>query len=53
MDPYASELALVKTKPVALLSPREKMPLEVTPFMPYLVRLAQTTGGSHPTQAGR
>ena len=31
-------VALVKTRPVALLSPREKMPFEVTPFMPYLTR---------------
>ena len=53
MDPYASELALVKAKPVALLSAREKMPFEVTPFMPYLVRLAQMTGITHQAQGGR
>lgn len=39
LDPYSSDLVLVKTKPVALLSPREKMPFEVTPFMPYLTRV--------------
>jgi hypothetical protein len=27
---------MVKTKSVALISEREKMPFEVTPFMPYL-----------------
>jgi hypothetical protein len=30
---------LLKIKPVALLSAREKMPFEVTPFLPYLTRL--------------
>jgi hypothetical protein len=30
---------LLKAKPVALLSAREKMPFEVTPFFPYLTRL--------------
>ena len=29
---------LVKAKPVALTSAREKMPFEVTPFFPYLTR---------------
>lgn len=38
MDPYSARIALVKAKPVPLLSPREKLPFEVTPFMPYLVR---------------
>jgi len=38
VDPWTDRLELVKAKPVALLSPREKMPFEVTPFMPYLTR---------------
>ncbi len=29
---------MLKAKPVPLLSAREKMPFEVTPFMPYLTR---------------
>jgi hypothetical protein len=38
LDPWSDRVELLKTKPVALLSPREKMPFEVTPFMPYLTR---------------
>jgi len=43
LDPYSSQVALVKTKPIALLSPREKMAFEVSPFMPYLVRTGSLT----------
>ena len=39
LDPWSNRLEMMKTKPVALLSPQEKMPFEVTPFFPYLVRL--------------
>jgi hypothetical protein len=31
---------MAKARPVALSSPREKMPFELTPFFPYLTRLA-------------
>src|SRR5712692_453068 len=40
LDPWSSQVELVKTKPLALLSPREKIPFEVTPFFPYLTRLS-------------
>jgi len=30
---------MMKTKPVVLLSPQEKMPFEVAPFFPYLTRI--------------
>jgi hypothetical protein len=40
LDPYSDRVELLKAKPVALLSAREKMPFEVTPFMPYLTRYA-------------
>jgi hypothetical protein len=40
LDPWSSRIELAKTKPVALLSPREKMPFEVTPFFPYLTRVS-------------
>ena len=39
LDPWSNRLEMMKTRPVALLSPQEKMPFEVTPFFPYLVRL--------------
>jgi Peptidase family M48 len=38
VDPYSDRLELIKTKPVALNSPSEKMPFEVTPFFPFLLR---------------
>ncbi len=40
LNPWNNQIELVKSKPVALLSKREKMPFEVTPFMPYLTRYA-------------
>jgi len=38
VDPWSDRVELLKAKPVPLLSAREKMPFEVTPFMPYLTR---------------
>jgi hypothetical protein len=38
LDPWFDNLALLKSKPVGLVAEREKMPFEVTPFMPYLTR---------------
>ncbi len=36
LDPWSNQLTMVNADPVALLSPREKMPFEVTPFFPFL-----------------
>ena len=38
MNPWDDRVELVKSQPVAITSPREKMPFEVTPFMPRLSR---------------
>jgi len=38
LDPWSDRVELLKSKPIALLSAREKMPFEVTPFMPFLTR---------------
>src|SRR5881628_3899269 len=38
VDPWSAKVELVKSKPVALLSAREKMPFEVTPIYLYLTR---------------
>lgn len=38
VSPWKNEIVLVKTRPVSLLSAREKMPFEVTPFVLYLTR---------------
>jgi hypothetical protein len=38
LDPWNDRLELLKTKPIGNVAEREKMPFEVTPFMPYLTR---------------
>jgi hypothetical protein len=38
LDPWNDRVELVKSKPIPLYSAREKMPFEVTPFMPFLTR---------------
>jgi hypothetical protein len=40
LDPWTNRISLIPTKPVALLSPREKMPFEVTPIVLHLTRVA-------------
>lgn len=38
LDPWNDKLELIKSKPVGAIAEREKMPFEITPFMPYLTR---------------
>jgi hypothetical protein len=38
LDPWFDKLDLIKSKPIGVIAEREKMPFEVTPFMPYLTR---------------
>jgi hypothetical protein len=45
LDPWSDRVELLKSKPVALLSAREKMPFEVTPFMPFLTRYQRPGSG--------
>jgi hypothetical protein len=45
LDPWSDRVELLKSKPVALLSAREKMPFEVTPFMPFLTRYQKPASG--------
>jgi hypothetical protein len=40
LDPWTNRVSLIKTKPVSLLSARDKLPFEVTPFMIFLSRTA-------------
>jgi hypothetical protein len=40
LDPWDDKLEMLKAKPVGSISEREKMPFEITPFMPYLTREA-------------
>jgi hypothetical protein len=38
VDPWTNQITLMKAKPISLLSAREKMPFEVTPFAIHLTR---------------
>ena len=38
LDVWGDRLELIKSKPIGTVAEREKMPFEVTPFMPYLTR---------------
>lgn len=50
LNPWDNRIVLVKTRPVSLLSAREKMPLEVTPFVLHLTRITPPADNS---RAGR
>ena len=45
LDPWSDHVELLKAKPIPLLSAREKMPFEVTPFMPFLTRYQKPGAG--------
>jgi len=53
VDPWSAKVEMMKSKPVALLSAREKMPFEVTPIYLYLTRQtgAPQTAAKEPTNA--
>jgi len=38
LDPWFDKLDLIKSKPLGTNAEHEKMPFEVTAFMPYLTR---------------
>jgi hypothetical protein len=44
LDPWNDKLELIKSKPIGTVAEREKMPFEVTPFMPYLIRYGADAG---------
>jgi Peptidase family M48 len=46
MDPWTDGLALTKAPHVAIMTPREKLPFEVTPFMLHLTRLTPPGAGA-------
>jgi hypothetical protein len=46
LDPWTDRVDLLKAKPVALLSAREKMPFEITPFEPFLTRYEKGSSAS-------
>jgi hypothetical protein len=49
LDPWNDKLEILKNKPVGIVAEREKLPFEVTPFMPYLTRYGSDT--TKPAQA--
>ena len=51
IDPLNAGLSLMKSKPVALLSPRDKMPFEVTPLVPYLTRYVEAAAAQADSKA--
>ncbi len=51
LDPWNDRVEMTKAPPVKLLSAREKMPFEITAFMPYLSRYHDTTAAANSTQA--
>jgi len=43
IDPWSAGVRLMKSKPISRRSPRDKMPFEVTPLVPYLTRYVETS----------
>lgn len=43
VNPWSDQVQLMKSKPVALVSAKEKMPFEIAPLFPYLTRLPGPT----------
>jgi hypothetical protein len=51
VDPWNNHIEINKSKPVQLLTAREKMPLEITPVFPHLTRLTLDTPVEAPKPA--
>ncbi|MBO0912321.1 MAG: M48 family metalloprotease [Acidobacteria bacterium] len=54
VDPWADRVEMIKAAPVAIMTARDKMPFEVTPFFPRLTRLAnaaETNAAASPATA--
>jgi len=47
LNPWNDRIEMMKAAPVKLLSAREKMPFEITPFMPYLSRYHDSSGAAN------
>jgi Peptidase family M48 len=53
MDPWNDKLEMIKNKPMGTVAEREKMPFEVTPFMPYLTRYSSDAAKPIAASAGQ
>ncbi len=51
VNPWSNQIVLVKTRPLSLLSAREKMPFEITPFALYLTRVEPAAPATGPESA--
>jgi len=49
LNPWNDRVEMMKAKPVSGLTARDKMPFEVTPFLPYLQRKGAAATGAAPT----
>jgi hypothetical protein len=43
LDPWSASVSLMKSRPISLLSARDKMPFEITPLVPYLTRYVESS----------
>jgi Peptidase family M48 len=50
LNPWNDDVRLQKSQKVTLLSPRDKMPFDVTPLFPYLTRLSSPSGSAEQAQ---
>jgi len=50
INPWDDKAEMIKTAPVAITSARDKMPFEVTPFFPRLMRYGTNAPAAAPTQ---
>jgi hypothetical protein len=50
LNPWTDQVELTKSAPVSIITARDKMPFEVTPFFPHLSRL-NATGNDASTAA--
>jgi hypothetical protein len=48
LDPWNDEISLLKGKPVSLISARDKLPFEVTPFLIFLSRAGAPSRDQNP-----
>jgi len=51
LNAWDNKVEMVKAQPVAITSARDKMPFEVTPFFPRLMRYGANTPNAGPAQA--
>jgi hypothetical protein len=49
LDPWSNQISLIKAKPVPIISARDKLPFEVTPFMIYLSRVGAPAAEANAT----